>query len=154
VWVLRYGQSGLAGALALACLILPIVVRTSEEMLRLVPGTLREASAALGVRTWRTTLGIVLPAALPGIVSGAMLAVARAAGETAPLLFTIGVVSKTNTSLSGTNTALSTQIFRNAQLPFATAQERAWGAALTLILLVFVLTLAARFITARFVARH
>jgi len=154
VWVLRYGQSGLAGALALACLILPIVVRTSEEMLRLVPGTLREASAALGVRTWRTTLGIVLPAALPGIVSGAMLAVARAAGETAPLLFTIGVVSKTNTSLSGTNTALSTQIFRNAQLPFATAQERAWGAALTRILLVFVLTLAARVITARFVARH
>ena len=154
VWVLRYGQSGLAGALALACLILPIVVRTSEEMLRLVPSTLREASAALGVRTWRTTLGIVLPAALPGIVSGAMLAVARAAGETAPLLFTIGVVSKTNTSLSGTNTALSTQIFRNAQLPFATAQERAWGAALTLILLVFVLTLVARVITARFVARH
>lgn len=150
VWVLRYGQSGLAGALALACLMLPIVVRTSEEMLKLVPSGLREASAALGVRTWRTTMGIVLPAALPGIVSGAMLAVARAAGETAPLLFTIGVVSKPNTSLAGTNTALSTQIFRNAQLPFATAQERAWGAALTLILLVFVLTVTARLITARF----
>jgi phosphate transport system permease protein len=150
VWVLRYGQSGLAGALALACLMLPIVVRTSEEMLKLVPSSLREASAALGVRTWRTTMGIVLPAALPGIVSGAMLAVARAAGETAPLLFTIGVVSKPNTSLSGTNTALSTQIFRNAQLPFANAQERAWGAALTLILLVFVLTLTARLVTRRF----
>jgi phosphate transport system permease protein len=153
VWVLRFQQSGLAGALALACLMLPIVVRTSEEMLRLVPNSLREASAALGVRTWRTTLGIVIPAALPGIVSGAMLAVARAAGETAPLLFTIGIVSKTNTSLSGSNTALSTQIFRNAQLPFATAQERAWGAAFTLILLVFVLTLAARVIVARFARR-
>jgi len=153
VWVLRYKQSALAGALALACLMLPIVVRTTEEMLRLVPNSLREASAAMGARTWRTTLGIVLPSALPGIVSGAMLAVARAAGETAPLLFTIGVVSKVNTSLSGTNTALSTQIFRNAQLPFATAQQRAWGAALTLILLVFVLTLAARAITSRYVRR-
>ena len=153
VWVLRYKQSGLAGALALACLMLPIVVRTSEEMLKLVPNSLREASAAMGCRTWRTTLGIVLPTALPGIVSGAMLAIARAAGETAPLLFTIGIVSKTNPSLNGTNTALSTQIFRNAQLPFATAQQRAWGAALTLILLVFVLTLVARLITARFARR-
>jgi phosphate transport system permease protein len=150
VWVLRFGQSGLAGALALACLMLPIVVRTSEEMLRLVPNPLREASAALGVKTWRTTVGVVLPAAAPGIVSGAMLAVARAAGETAPLLFTIGIVSKNNFHLSGTNTALATQIFRNAQLPFATAQDRAWAAALTLILLVFMLTIVARFITARF----
>jgi phosphate transport system permease protein len=153
VWVLRYKQSGLAGALALACLMLPIVVRTSEEMLKLVPANLREASAALGVRTWRTTLSVVLPAALPGIVSGAMLAVARAAGETAPLLFTIGIVSRVNTSLSGTNTALSTQIFRNAQVPFPAAQQRAWGAALTLILLVFVLTLASRLIAGRFTRR-
>jgi phosphate transport system permease protein len=151
VWVLRFGQSGFAGALALGCLMLPIVVRTSEEMLRLVPNPLREASAALGVKTWRTTVGVVLPAAAPGIVSGAMLAVARAAGETAPLLFTIGIVSKKNLHLSGTNTALATQIFRNAQLPFPTAQDRAWAAALTLILLVFVLTLTARFITSRFV---
>jgi phosphate transport system permease protein len=153
VWVLRRGQSGFAGALALACLMLPIVVRTSEEMLRLVPNSLREASAALGVKTWRTTVGVVLPAAAPGIVSGAMLAVARAAGETAPLLFTIGIVSKNNFHLSGTNTALATQIFKNAQLPFTNAQDRAWAAALTLILLVFVLTFVARFITARF-TRH
>ena len=150
IWVLRYGLSGLAGALALACLMLPIIVRTSEEMLRLVPANLREASAALGARTWKTTVRIVLPAALPGIVSGAMLAVARAAGETAPLLFTIGVVSKPNTSLSGANTALSAQIFKNAQVPFPAAQDRAWAAALTLILLVFVLTIAARVVTARF----
>ena len=151
VWVIRYGFSGLAGALALACLMLPIVVRTSEEMLRLVPASLREASAALGCRTWKTTVRVVLPAAAPGIVSGAMLAVARAAGETAPLLFTIGVVNKTNTSLFGANTALSAQIFRNAGTPFIGARDRAWGAALTLILLVFVLTVTARFITARFV---
>jgi phosphate transport system permease protein len=150
IWVLRYGLSGLAGALALACLMLPIVVRTSEEMLRLVPAGLREASAALGCRTWRTTVRIVLPAALPGIISGAMLAVARAAGETAPLLFTIGIVSKPNTSLFGANTALSAQIFKNAQVPFPAAQDRAWAAALTLILLVFILTLAARFISSRF----
>ncbi len=153
IWVLRYGLSGLAGALALACLMLPIIVRTSEEMLRLVPGNLREASAALGARTWRTTVRIVLPAALPGIVSGAMLAVARAAGETAPLLFTIGIVSKPNTSLFGSNTALSQQIFKNAQVPFPAAQDRAWAAALTLILLVFILTLAARLISARFARR-
>ena len=153
VWVLRYGLSGFAGALALGCLMLPIIVRTSEEMLRLVPGHLREASAALGTRTWKTTVRVVLPAALPGIVSGAMLAVARAAGETAPLLFTIGIVNKSNTHLFGTNTTLSAQIFRNAQVPFVGAQDRAWGAALTLILLVFVLTVAARLITARFVRK-
>lgn len=150
VWVLRFGLSGLAGALALACLMLPIIVRTSEEVLRLVPANLREASAALGARSWRTTVRVVVPAALPGIVSGAMLAIARAAGETAPLLFTIGVVSKPNTSLSGVNTALSAQIFKNAQVPFVAAQDRAWAAALTLIVLVFVLTLTARLITARF----
>ena len=151
IWVLRFGFSGLAGALALGCLMLPIVVRTSEEMLRLVPSGLREGSAALGSPTWKTTVRVVLPAALPGIVSGAMLALARAAGETAPLLFTIGVVNKPNSSLSGANTALSAQIFRNAQLPFQGAQNRAWGAALTLIVLVFVLTVLARIITARFV---
>jgi len=151
IWVLRFGFSGLAGALALGCLMLPIVVRTSEEMLRLVPAGLREGSAALGCRTWKTTVRVVLPAALPGIVSGSMLALARAAGETAPLLFTVGIVNKANTSLSGANTALSAQIFRNAQVPFQGAQDRAWGAALTLILLVFVLTVLARVITARFV---
>lgn len=150
VWVLRYGLSGLAGAIALACLMLPVIVRTSEEMLKLVPSTLREASAALGVRTWKTTIKIVLPAALPGIVSGVMLAVARAAGETAPLLFTIGIVSKPNSSLFGTNTALSAQIFKNAQVPFPAAQDRAWAAALTLILLVFILTMLARLLSSRF----
>lgn len=154
VWVLRFGQSGFAGALALACLMLPIAIRSAESALALVPNDLREASAALGARTSRTALSVILPAALPGIVSGALLAVARAAGETAPLITTIGFTSTINSNLfQGTNTALSAQIFRNAQLPFAGAQERAWGAALTLIVTVFLLTGAARLVSRRFTVR-
>ena len=154
VWVLRYGQTGFAGALALGCLMLPIVIRSAETALRLVPDELREASAALGARTSRTILTVVIPAALPGVVSGALLAVARAAGETAPLLFTIGTVNAANPSLfDGTNTALSAQIFANASQPFDAAIDRAWGAALTLILLVFVLTGVARMIARRFTVR-
>lgn len=154
VWVLRFGQSGFAGALALAALMLPIVIRSTESMLRLVPNDLREGSAALGASRSRVILTVVLPAALPGITSGSLLAVARAAGETAPLLFTIGAARAVNTSLfEGTNTALSTQIFANAQLPFAGAQDRAWGAALTLIVIVLVLTILARAISRRFTVR-
>jgi phosphate transport system permease protein len=151
VWVIRLHQfSGLAGSFALACLMLPVVIRSTEEMLRLVPVELRQASQALGARTWRTTLTVVLPAALSGIVSGAMLAIARAAGETAPLIFTIGVVYRPNRTLSGPNTALSTQIFRNASQPFPGAQARAWGAALTLVAIVFAFTLLARVVSRRF----
>lgn len=154
IWVLRFGQSGFAGALALGALMLPVVIRSSESMLRLVPTELREASYALGARRSRTILTVVVPAALPGVVSGCLLAVARAAGETAPLLFTIGAARAVNTRLQeGANTALSTQIFRNAQLPFPGPQERAWGAALTLIVLVLVLTIVARVISARFTVR-
>ena len=154
VYVLRYGMTGFAGALALGCLMLPIVIRSAETALRLVPDELREASAALGARTSRTILTVVIPAALPGIVSGALLAVARAAGETAPLLFTIGTVNAANPSLfEGTNTALSAQIFGNASQPFDAAIDRAWGAALTLIVLVFLLTAVARLIARRFTVR-
>ncbi len=154
VYVLRYGLKGFAGALALGCLMLPIVIRSAETALGLVPNELREASAALGARTSRTILTVVIPAALPGVVSGALLAVARAAGETAPLLFTIGTVNAANSSLfDGTNTALSAQIFGNARQPFDAAIDRAWGAALTLILLVFVLTAVARLIARRFTVR-
>ena len=154
VWVLRYGQTGFAGALALACLMLPIVIRSAETALHLVPSDLREASTALGARTSRTILSVVVPSALPGIVSGALLAVARAAGETAPLLFTIGTVTSVNSSLlEGTNTTLSAQIFGNARLPFFPAQQRAWGAAFTLVALVFVLTAVARLVARRFTAR-
>jgi phosphate transport system permease protein len=151
IWVVRFRQlSGLAGALALACLMLPIVIRTTEEMLRLVPDELRHASQALGARTWRTTLTVVLPAALSGIISGAMLAVARAAGETAPLVFVAGIAFEANPSLAGQNTALPAQIFRNASQPFPGAQARAWGAALTLVAIVFAFTLLARLVSRRF----
>jgi len=153
-FVLPYGQkSGLAGGLALACLMLPIVIRSSEEMLRLVPEDLRAASTALGARRWKTTVSVVLPAALTGITSGAMLAIARAAGETAPLIATAGVVYSANWSISGQNTALSAQIFRNASQPFPGAQARAWGAALTLIVIVFLFTVAARIVANRFSSR-
>jgi phosphate transport system permease protein len=151
IWVLYFGYSGLAGSLALACLMLPTVIRSSYEMLRLVPSQLREGSYALGATKARVTLTVVLPAAAGGIVSGALLAVARAAGETAPLLFTILTVESTNTNLfSGPNTALATQIFANATSPFQGAQDRAWGSALTLIAIAFILMIAARLVTARF----
>jgi phosphate transport system permease protein len=153
-WVLRFGQTGLAGALALACLMLPIVIRSTETALHLVPEELREASAALGAGPARTVVTVVLPAAVSGVLSGALLAVARAAGETAPLLFTIGTVTSSNRHLlTGTNTALSAQIFVNARQPFDGAVDRAWGAALTLIVLVFGLTAVARLVARRFAAR-
>jgi phosphate transport system permease protein len=151
LWVLHYGYSGLAGSFALACLMLPIVIRSSYEMLKLVPDSLREGSYALGATKSRVTVTVVLPAAVGGIVSGSLLAVARAAGETAPLLFTILTVESTNSNLfSGPNTALSTQIFANAQSPYTGAEARAWGAALTLIAITFILMIVARIVTARF----
>jgi phosphate transport system permease protein len=151
IWTLHFGFSGFAGALALGCLMLPIVIRSSEEMLKLVPNSLREAGYALGASKTRVTLTIVLPAALAGIVSGALLAVARGAGETAPLLFTILTVTEANPNIfSGANTALATQIFSNATQPYPGAESRAWGAALTLIAITFILMIAARIVTARF----
>jgi phosphate transport system permease protein len=151
IWTLHFGFSGLGGAFALACLMLPLVIRSSEEMLKLVPDPLREASYALGATKARVTLTVVLPAAIGGIVSGSLLAVARAAGETAPLLFTILTVTTVNTNVfSGANTALATQIFANASSPYLGAQSRAWGAALTLIAIAFILMIAARIVTARF----
>jgi phosphate transport system permease protein len=157
LWVLPRKQSGLsgfAGALALGCLMLPIVIRTSEEILRVVPEELREGSYALGSRKVRTIRTVVLPHAAPGIVSGALLAVARAAGETAPLLFVIGIVSSANTNVfKGSNTALSAQIFRGASSPFVAAQGRAYGAALTLVLLVFIFTALARIFTSLYARR-
>lgn len=151
IWVLHFGYSGLAGSLSLACLMLPVVIRSAYEMLRLVPDSLRQGSYALGATKARVTLTVVLPAAAGGIVSGALLAVARAAGETAPLLFTILTVEATNPNLfHGANTALSTQIWVNATQPFTGAADRAWGSALTLIAITFILMIAARLVTARF----
>ncbi len=151
IWVLHFGYSGLAGALALGCLMLPVVIRSTEEMLKLVPNSLREGSYAVGATKARVTVTVVLPAAMSGIVSGALLAVARAAGETAPLLFTILTVFTANPNVfSGANTSLPSQIFVNASSPYAGAQARGWGAALTLIAICFILMIAARIITARF----
>ncbi len=151
IWTLHFGFSGLGGAFALGCLMLPIVIRSTDEMLKLVPASLREASYALGATKARVTVTVVLPAAIGGIVSGALLAIARAAGETAPLLFTILTVTSANANVfSGPDTSLPSQIFVNASQPFAGAQSRAWGAALTLIAIAFILMIAARIVTARF----
>jgi len=150
IWTLTFGYSAFGGALALACLMLPVVIGATEQMLRLVPSQLREAAYALGTTKSRTILTVVLPAALPGIVSGSLLAVARAAGETAPLLFAVGAAHDYTWHLfSEANTALSVQIFANANSSFSAAQDRAWAAALTLVLLTFVVTLIARMFTAR-----
>jgi phosphate transport system permease protein len=150
VWTLNFGYSAFGGALALACLMLPIVIASTEQMLKLVPSQLREAAYALGTTKSRTILTVVLPAALPGIVSGCLLAVARAAGETAPLLFAVGAATAYNPHMfTEANTALSVQIFGNANSSFVAAQDRAWGAALTLVLLTFLVTLVARIFTAR-----
>ena len=155
IWVIHFGFSGLAGAFALGCLMLPIVIRSSEEMLKLVPDPLREASYALGASKARVTATVVLPAALSGITSGALLAVARIAGETAPLLFTIlGGLTTTNANVfSGANTALPLLIFVNASSPYTGAQGRAWGAALTLIVIALIMLVVARLVTGRVAAR-
>jgi len=151
IWVLHFQYSGFAGALALGCLMLPVVIRSTDEMLKLVPNPLREGSYALGATKARVTMTVVLPAAIGGIVSGALLAVARAAGETAPLLFTILTVATANPNVfSGPNTSIPSQIFANATQPYTGAQDRAWGAALTLIVIAFVLMIVARMVTARF----
>jgi phosphate transport system permease protein len=148
------GFQGFGGSLALAALMLPIIIRSVEEMLRLVPENLREASMGLGATKSRTILTIVLPAALPGVVSGCLLAVARAAGETAPLIFTIGAVKALQLNPFKPMAALPREIFSNAQQPFPGSQERAWGAALTLIVLAFLLTVIARIVASRFALKR
>lgn len=155
VFTLSFGLRGLGGSLALACLMLPVVIRSTEEMLRLVPQHLREASYALGTRKGRTIVSVVLPSALPGVVSGCLLAIARAAGETAPLLFTIGVVNAKNFNVfSGANTALPYQIFKNASATLAGPQERGWGAAFTLVAITFLFTVVARLVTSAYQRRR
>jgi len=149
VWILgaHFQASGFAGTLALIILMLPISIRSTEEMLRLVPGALREASYALGVSRWRTIARVIVPTALPGIITGIMLGVARVMGETAPVLLLVGTTSSINPNLfSGAQGSLPVFIFGEAAQPEATAQARAWAAALTLILLVMILNLIARLI--------
>jgi phosphate transport system permease protein len=136
-------------SLALVMLMVPVVVRTTEEMLKLVPNELREAAYALGVPKWKTIVRVVLPTALSGIVTGIVLGIARVAGETAPLLVLVGYNSDTNTNLfSGPQASLPGMIYSEyAGYPLPNPVNRAWGAALTLILLVMALNLIARLIS-------
>jgi phosphate transport system permease protein len=148
--VLGKGQSGWAGAFALACLMLPLVTRTTMEVLLLVPTSLREASLALGVPRWRTTLSIVLPQAIGGILTGATLAVARVAGETAPLLFVSSIVG---TGVSwNPNHALQTvpvAIFELSESADPNDHARAWAAALVLLLFILLMSTLARWLASR-----
>jgi phosphate transport system permease protein len=143
--------SSWAGGVALGILMLPLIVRTSEEALRLVPGTLREASLALGVRRWRTIVSVILPTALPGITTGALLAIARAAGETAPLLLTAfgNQLLVGWGAWNGPEASLTLEIFTNSRSPFPAQQARAWAGALVLIFGVLILSLVARAVVAR-----
>lgn len=147
-------QSGLAGALALAILMTPLVVRTTAEMLRLVPRDLREASLALGVPKWRTVTKVVLPTSLSGISTGVMLAVARVIGETAPLLIAVGFTQSMNYSLTeGPVMTLPVFVYNSYMNPGADPQpylDRAWTAALTLIVIVMALNLLARLVGKHF----
>ncbi|HUP84546.1 MAG TPA: phosphate ABC transporter permease PstA [Acidimicrobiales bacterium] len=151
-WVvgLRRGFSGFAASLALAVLMLPVVVRSAEEMLKLVPNDLREASYALGVPRWRTILSVVLPTASSGITTGVMLAVARVTGETAPLLLTaFGFDAIRSSPFGGPQSGLPLFVFSQAGSAFDVAVRRAWAGALTLILIVLLLTIGARVLSAR-----
>ncbi len=148
--VVGHGQSAFAGAFALACIMLPLVARSTMEVLALVPISLREASLALGVARWRTTLSIVLPQTIGGIVTGTVLAVARVAGETAPLLF---VSSLVGTQVSwDPHHALQTvpvAIFELAESPDPADHTRAWAAALVLLLFILLASLGARWLATR-----
>ncbi|GAA4636088.1 phosphate ABC transporter permease PstA [Actinoallomurus vinaceus] len=148
-WIklLGFQYMGFAGSIALSILMMPTVVRAAEEMLKLVPNDLREASYALGVPRWRTICFVVLPTAFTGIITGVMLAVARVMGETAPLLVTVWVTTAINNNpFKDPQMALPLFVWDQAQLPQQVAIDRAWAGALTLILFVMVLNLAARLI--------
>jgi phosphate transport system permease protein len=144
------GFGTFVGGFSLAIIMLPIVVRSSEEILRLVAGDLKRASYALGARQWQTVLHVVLPAAAPGLVTGSMLAVARALGETAPLVLTaLAAQSVVLDFQGGGQTALPLLIFREARGAFAAGQERAWAGALELMLLVLLLSVIVRVVGRR-----
>jgi phosphate transport system permease protein len=143
------GYAGYKGSLALALLMLPIVIRAVEVILLQVPGALRESALALGAPRWRVVFNVVLPAALPGMVTGVLLAIARAAGETAPLLFTAAATMKVNFNLREPMNSLPVQIFNDVISPTPAVVERAWGAALTLVVMILLLNLLARTVARR-----
>jgi len=138
--------SGYAGALALAILMLPVITRTTEDMLRLVPNTLRESALALGAPRWKVTLAIVFRAAKSGLITGILLAVARVSGETAPLLFTALNSPYWVSSLNQPTPNLTVTIFNYAMSPYPDWQQKAWGASLLITFGVLILTISARFL--------
>jgi phosphate transport system permease protein len=147
LWILMlgFGYSGFAGSLALAILMMPVVVRSTEEMLKLVPNELREASLALGVPKWRTIMKVVLPTAIGGITTGVMLAVARIAGESAPIaLLVFGSAQINSNPFDGPQASLPFYIFQQYQNGNQPSYDRAWAAALVLIAFVMILNMAAR----------
>ena len=150
--VSKIGGSGFAGwkgSIALSLLMLPIVIRSSEVVLLLVPSSLREAALALGAPRWRVIQKVVLPTAAPGLVTGSLLAVARGMGETAPLLFTVSVATVLTGNLNGVMNTLPLQIFNDITSPRNEIVARAWGAALVLVALVLIFNLIARLIARR-----
>jgi phosphate transport system permease protein len=150
ILVVGHGQSAIYGAFALAILMLPMVARATQEILEIVPRSLRDASFALGVSKWRTTWSIVLPAALGGILTGVVIAVARVAGETAPLLFTTSIAAnQISVDVHGALPTLPVLIFVNSESPDPGEQAAAWAAALVLIAFVLVMNVLAKVFAAR-----
>lgn len=148
--VLTFGHfSPLAGAVALSFIMIPIVARTAEESIKLVPNSIREASLALGIRNWRTITSVVLAAAKAGLITGTLLAVARIAGETAPLIMTVLGNQNFFSGFSQPLDALPLRIWRDALLPYPESQAQGWGAALVLILIVLTLNIAVRLASRR-----
>ncbi len=141
--------AGYKGSLALSLLMLPIVTRSAEVILQLVPNALRESALALGAARWKVVFRIVLPTALTGMLTGVLLAIARAAGETAPLLFAAGATNRSTLNLGQFMNSLPTQIYKDVTSPTESVVNRAWGAALTLVAMILILNLIARLIARR-----
>lgn len=148
----RHHFSGYAGSVALAILMLPIVIRTTEGAVSLVPNGLRESGLALGLPRWRVSLQLILPAAAPGVITGALLAVARAGGETAPLLFTSFGNPLFSLNPNGALEALPLTVYKYALTPYKSLQDQAWGAALVLVILVLGINLISRWVLRRQIA--
>jgi len=143
-------QSGWAGGIALAIVMLPLVARSCQEVLRLVPGSVKEAGLALGASRWRTTVSVVVPTALSGMITGSLLAVARAMGETAPLLFASAIFAPTlGTNPSQALPSIPVIIFQYSESPTPAKHDQAWAAALVLIFFVLAISIAARLLSAR-----
>jgi phosphate transport system permease protein len=148
--VVKFQYGAIMGAAGLALIMMPIIVRSSEEMLKLVPSELKDAAYALGAPKWQTVTKVVLPSAAPGLTTGAMLAVARAAGETAPLIMTALGSIQLVTKLAGSPIAsLTLLIYNGAGQPFDAAQARAWAGALELLAIVLIFTIVARVFSSR-----